>query len=286
MMLEIADLSKTYSNGVHALRGVNLSIPRGLFGLLGPNGAGKSSLMRTLATLQRADGGTIRFDGVDVLREPSAVRRFLGYLPQDFGVYPRVRAETLLDHFASLKGITDRRARRIEVETLLRRTNLWDVRRRRLGTFSGGMRQRFGIAQALLAQPRLIIVDEPTTGLDPEERRRFLNLLSKIGEDAVVLLSTHLVADVRELCGAMAVIDRGAVLVQGTPESLIAELEGRVWSRAVDGEVLDDLPSGATLLATHLQAGRTVARVAHDGPPAAGYETVAPTTWRTSTFGP
>ena len=280
-MLEIANLSKTYANGVQALRGVSLSIPRGLFGLLGPNGAGKSSLMRTLATLQRADGGTIRFDGLDVQREPAAVRRLLGYLPQDFGVYPRVRAETLLDHFANLKGITDRRARRIEVESLLRRTNLWEVRKRRLGTFSGGMRQRFGIAQALLAEPRLIIVDEPTTGLDPEERRRFLNLLSKIGEDAVVLLSTHLVADVRELCRAMAVIDRGEVLVQGTPESLIAEIEGRVWSRAVTGDpeasgITEGLADGATLLSTHLQAGRTLARVACDRSPGPGFEAVAP----------
>lgn len=275
-MLTIRNLSKTYSGGVRALRGIDLTIPRGLFGLLGPNGAGKSSLMRTLATLQDPDTGSVRLGEIDVLRDKKAVRRILGYLPQEFGVYPRVRAETLLDHFASLKGFDDRGERREAVERLLRLTNLWSVRQRRLGTFSGGMRQRFGIAQALLGRPELIIVDEPTTGLDPEERRRFLNLLSKIGEQAVVLLSTHLVADVRELCGSMAVIDRGEVLVTGTPEVLVAELEGRVWSRVVEEGEVEQLPSEATLLSTHLNAGRTLARILCSTSPAPGFEATPP----------
>lgn len=223
-MLKIENLSKTYANGVHALRGIDLSIHRGLFGLLGPNGAGKSSLMRTLATLQEADSGSVWFGDIDVLNDKPAVRRILGYLPQEFGLYPRIDAETLLDHFASLKGIADSSQRRQAVESLLRLTNLWQVRRQKLGTFSGGMRQRFGIAQALLGQPELIIVDEPTTGLDPEERRRFLNLLARIGEQAVVILSTHLVADVQELCGAMALIQKGRVLATGTPAELLAQL--------------------------------------------------------------
>ncbi|MEM1205154.1 MAG: ABC transporter ATP-binding protein [Acidobacteriota bacterium] len=275
-MLTITNLSKTYANGVHALRGVDLSIPYGLFGLLGPNGAGKSSLMRTLATLQEADTGTATLDGLDLLNDKPAVRRILGYLPQDFGLYPRIDAETLLDHFADLKGIAGKRERRAAVERLLRLTNLWDVRKQKLGTYSGGMRQRFGIAQALLAEPRLIIVDEPTTGLDPEERRRFLNLLARIGESAVVILSTHLVADVRELCGAMAVIQKGRVLAQGTPEALITQLDGRVWRTPMDGDDLDALPNSATLLSTQLRSGRTVARVESDVQPGPGFEAVAP----------
>lgn len=269
-MLQIENLTKTYDNGVRALRGVSLSMPRGLFGLLGPNGAGKSTLMRTLATLQAADGGTARLDDLDLLHDKHAVRRILGYLPQDFGLYPRIDAETLLDHFATLKGISSSQERRAAVEELLRLTNLWPVRRRKLGTFSGGMRQRFGIAQALLGDPRLVIVDEPTTGLDPEERRRFLNLLAKIGRRAVVILSTHLVADVRELCGAMAVIDQGRVLARGAPREMIAELEGRVWQKlATEEEVetgrLEGAGSAAILLSTHLEAGQTVARVLSPG---------------------
>ncbi|MEM7588100.1 MAG: ATP-binding cassette domain-containing protein [Acidobacteriota bacterium] len=260
-MLRIENLSKTYANGVQALRGVNLTLPHGLFGLLGPNGAGKSSLMRTLATLQEADTGTAFLGELDVLNDKPAVRRLLGYLPQDFGLYPRIDAETLLSHFARLKGLRERRQRREVVESLLRLTNLWRVRKQKLGTFSGGMRQRFGIAQALLGDPQLIIVDEPTTGLDPEERRRFLNLLARIGEDAVVILSTHLVADVRELCRAMAIIDRGRVLLEGTPSELVARLEGRVWRAEIEEPELDQLGDGVTLLSTHLNAGRTVARV-------------------------
>ncbi len=276
MQLTVDRLSKTYPNGVHALRGVNLSIKPGLFGLLGPNGAGKSSLMRTLATLQAADAGSVRFGEIDVLEDKQAVRRLLGYLPQDFGLYPRIGAETLLDHFASLKGIRSARERKATVQSLLEVTNLWRVRKQNLGTFSGGMRQRFGIAQALLGDPRLIIVDEPTTGLDPEERRRFLNLLARIGERAVVILSTHLVADVRELCAEMAIINQGTVLTQGAPSALVAELEGRIWRKGIEGDELDALPASASLLTTHLLAGRTVARVEHQTSPGPGFEQVAP----------
>ncbi len=260
-MLAISNLSKTYANGVHALRGINLNIERGLFGLLGPNGAGKSSLMRTLATLQTADSGEVRLDDVDVLAEPKRVRRLLGYLPQEFGLYPRIDAATMLDHFACLKGIDDAAERAQSVEALLCLTNLWDVRKQKLGTYSGGMKQRFGIAQAMLGRPQLIIVDEPTNGLDPEERRRFLNLLARTGEDAVVILSTHLVADVRELCAAMAVMDKGRVLAHGEPKAMVAEIEGQVWQREIEPTEADHLADGVTLLSTHLNAGRTVARV-------------------------
>ena len=275
-MLTITNLSKTYANGVHALRGINLSISRGLFGLLGPNGAGKSSLMRTLATLQEADTGTVFLDDLDVLNDKQAVRRILGYLPQDFGLYPRIDAENLLSHFARLKGISNSKQRREAVESLLRLTNLWQVRKQKLGTFSGGMRQRFGIAQALLGDPKLIIVDEPTTGLDPEERRRFLNLLSKIGEDSVVILSTHLVADVRELCSSMAVINKGQVLIQGTPSRLVSELEGRIWRAEVEARDVEQLGDGVTLLSTHLNAGRTVARVESATCPGPEFEPASP----------
>ncbi len=258
-MLTIQDLTKTYPNGVQALRGIDLTIQPGLFGLLGPNGAGKSSLMRTLATLQDADGGSVRFGDLDVLRDKDQMRRVLGYLPQDFGLYPRIDAETLLHHFARLKGVARRGERSDAVERLLRLTNLWPVRRQKLGTFSGGMRQRFGIAQALLGEPRLLIVDEPTTGLDPEERRRFLNLLASVGEQAVVILSTHLVADVSELCRQMAVIRQGEVVLQGDPEQLLERLRGRIWRRT-GGDPGGEPPESALLLSTHLHGGRTVAR--------------------------
>ena len=275
-MLRIENLSKTYADGTRALRGIDLEIPRGLFGLLGPNGAGKSSLMRTLATLQDADEGTAFLGDLDLLRDKSSARRCLGYLPQDFGLYPRVDAETMLHHFASLKGIRTRAQRRESVERLLRLTNLWQVRKRKLGTFSGGMRQRFGIAQALLGDPRLIIVDEPTTGLDPEERRRFLNLLAEIGERAVVLLSTHLVADVRELCGALAVIQRGQVLEKGAPAELVAALEGRVWRAKMPTDRFDGEGQGARLLSTHLDAGATVLRVECGSRPGPEFSSVPP----------
>jgi len=227
-MITIRSLQKTYSNGVRALDDVSLDIPRGMFGLLGPNGAGKSSLMRTLATLQEADGGSATMDdgnggSIDMLREKDAVRRQLGYLPQDFGVYPKVSAEDLLNHFAVLKGLTARGPRRETVEGLLRQVNLWDARKRKLGTYSGGMRQRFGIAQALLGQPRLVIVDEPTAGLDPEERNRFLNLLAAIGDNVVVILSTHIVDDVADLCPKMAVLANGRVQLEGRPADPIGK---------------------------------------------------------------
>ena len=224
-MLSIRNLSKTYANGVHALRGVSLEIPNGLFGLLGPNGAGKSTLMRTIATLQEPDSGSIRLGEIDVLADKTAARRRLGYLPQEFGVYPKVSAEAMLDHFAVLKGVVDRRERKPLVEALLRQVNLWEVRRQKLGTFSGGMRQRFGIAQALIGDPRLVIVDEPTAGLDPEERNRFLNLLAEIGENVAVILSTHIVEDVTDLCPTMAIMNKGQVLLTGRPADAIAALE-------------------------------------------------------------
>lgn len=227
-MLRIEALNKTYPNGVQALKNVSLQIPRGMFGLLGPNGAGKSSLMRTLATLQEADSGKVDFDGVDVLRDKDQVRRMLGYLPQDFGVYPKVSAEELLNHFAVLKGITQKALRREVVEGLLHQVNLWEARKRKLGTYSGGMRQRFGIAHALIGQPKLVIVDEPTAGLDPEERNRFLNLLAEIGEQVVVILSTHIVEDVTDLCQRMAIISKGEVLLADEPLKAIESLQSRI----------------------------------------------------------
>ncbi len=278
MHLDIRQLAKTYPNGVHALDNVTLSIPTGMFGLLGPNGAGKSTLMRTLATLQEADGGSATLVGVaggdiDVLVERDRLRGVLGYLPQDFGVYPKVSAQDLLDHFARLKGLVDSKARRATVEALLERVNLKDVRRQHLGGFSGGMRQRFGIAQALLCNPKLVIVDEPTAGLDPEERVRFHNLLADIASDVVVILSTHIVGDVADLCGALAVIDKGRVLMTGEPEALVARLQGRVWQKAIDKGELDALKAGAQLISTRLASGRTVVRAyGGDGPPAPGFE--------------
>lgn len=275
-MLTIRDLSKTYSNGVAALQGVSLDIPHGLFGLLGPNGAGKSTLMRTLSTLQEADSGSVTFEELDVLRDKGQVREILGYLPQEFGLYPGITAERLLRHFAVLKGITIPGERRETVENLLRLTNLWEVRKRKLGTFSGGMRQRFGIAQALLGGPRILIVDEPTAGLDPEERRRFLNLLSEISENVVVILSTHLVGDVRELCSRMAIIDKGQVLITGEPDRLVAEIKGRVWRKIVDKDEVEGLESSMAVLSSHLVAGRTVIRVASELHPGEGFEATQP----------
>src|SRR5882757_10553747 len=229
-MLEIANLSHTYANGTVALDDVSLSIPRGMFGLLGPNGAGKSTLMRTVATLQEPTAGTIRFGDIDVLAEPARLRKTLGYLPQDFGVYPRVSCYAMLDQLAVLKGITGKSERKSVVETLLEQTNLWAVRNKSIAGFSGGMLQRFGIAQALIGNPELIIVDEPTAGLDPEERTRFHNLLVEIGEEVIVLLSTHIVSDVSDLCPNLAIMNKGRVLVTGTPQQLVASLAGRVWS--------------------------------------------------------
>jgi len=260
-MLRIEHLSKTYSNGVAALKDVTLSIPAGMFGLLGPNGAGKSTLMRTLATLQAPDAGQIHLNEIDVLADTDLLRRRLGYLPQEFGVYPRVSPEAMLNHLAVLKGIGDRAQRSGLVERLLVQTNLWDMRRKNLDTFSGGMRQRFGIAQALIGAPELIIVDEPTAGLDPAERRRFHNLLARIGEDVVVILSTHIVEDVSDLCTRMAIMADGRILVEGEPAALIEKLAGRLWKKLVAPGDVASLRERLPIVSTRLVAGRTEIRV-------------------------
>jgi ABC-2 type transport system ATP-binding protein len=275
-MLEIRDLSKTYGNGVQALKSVSLDIPNGMFGLLGPNGAGKSTLMRTIATLQDPDSGSVVLNGLDVLANKLAARRTLGYLPQEFGVYPKVSAEAMLDHFAVLKGVTSRGDRRAVVEALLRQTNLWDVRKRKLGTYSGGMRQRFGIAQALIGNPKLIIVDEPTAGLDPEERNRFLNLLAEIGENVVVILSTHIVEDVTDLCPRMAIIAQGQVLLSGQPNEAMRSLDGRVWRRTIANAAIDDYKNRFMVLSTRLAGGKTIVHVLSDAKPEDGFESVSP----------
>jgi ABC-type multidrug transport system ATPase subunit len=271
-VLRIQELTHIYPNGTLALDGVSLEVPRGMFGLLGPNGAGKSSLMRCIATLQIPTRGSIRFGDMDVLAEPDALRRTLGYLPQDFGVYPRVSAQDMLDHLAVLKGIAARGERRETVESLLHQVNLWDVRKKALAGFSGGMRQRFGIAQALIGQPSLIIVDEPTAGLDPEERNRFLNLLAEIGEQVVVILSTHIVEDVADLCPRMAIIANGRIVTTGAPLELIAALDGRVWRRTIAKHELEAFRRSHEVIATRLFGGRTVIHVLSDGPPGAGFE--------------
>ena len=274
MQLEIRNLSKRYANGVQALDNVSLTIAPGMFGLLGPNGAGKSTLMRTLATLQEADSGAATLDDIDVLRDKARVRRLLGYLPQEFGVYPKVTAVEMLDHFARLKGLTDAKARKATVDALLERTNLAAVRKQRLGGFSGGMRQRFGIAQALIGNPKLIIVDEPTAGLDPEERVRFHNLLADIGHDVIVILSTHIVDDVADLCPNFAVISKGRVLLSGDPNQSVEKLRGRIWRRVVERSELESVQASLPVISTRLQAGRTVVRVNAESSPAAGFEPV------------
>ena len=274
-MLSIRQLSKTYANGVQALADINLDIPTGMFGLLGPNGAGKSTLMRTLATLQDPDQGSIELDGLDVLKETETVRRSLGYLPQDFGVYPKVSALELLDHFAVLKGLTVARERKEVVAALLQQVNLWEARHRKLGGFSGGMRQRFGIAQALLGKPKLMIVDEPTAGLDPEERNRFLNLLAEIGEQVVVILSTHIVEDVTDLCPRMAIIARGRLLLAGEPGEAIAALRDQVWRKQVSKAALAEYQARFTVLSTRLVGGQPRIHVLSESQPEAGFEQVA-----------
>ena len=278
MRLTIQGLTKTYPGGVRALGDVNLDIGPGLFGLLGPNGAGKSTLMRTLATLQEADAGRVYLDDIDVLRDKKAVRHLLGYLPQEFGVYPKVSAFELLDHLAGLKGIGPQHRRWQEVTALLKRTNLFEVRHRKLGTFSGGMKQRFGIAQALLGNPKLVIVDEPTAGLDPEERERFHNLLADIGEDVIVILSTHIVADVADLCPTMAVIHQGQVVATGDPQQVAAGLKGRLWRKTLSREELAVYERTQAekwpILRSRRLAGRVVVHVEGDGPPDASFERV------------
>lgn len=276
MQLVIRDLSKTYPNGTQALKDVSLAIPAGMFGLLGPNGAGKSTLMRIIATLQEADTGSIQLGEIDVLHQKERVRETLGYLPQSFGFHPKVRAERLLEHFAILKGIVEPGVRREIVESLLRRTNLYDVRKQKVGTFSGGMRQRLGVAVALLGNPKLIIVDEPTAGLDPAERVRFLNLLSEIGQDSVVVLSTHIVEDVEELCRRMAIIDRGRILLEAEPAQAVADLRGRVWSRTVDREALAAIEREQRVISTKLLAGRTIVHVYGESSPGPEFSPVEP----------
>lgn len=264
MQLSIQNLSKTYSNGVHALKNVSLTINQGMFGLLGPNGAGKSSLMRTIATLQEADSGTVMLDKLDVLAQKHEVRKILGYLPQEFGVYPRVTAETMLDHIADLKGITDKKQRKEVVQILLERVNLAKVRNKNLGTFSGGMKQRFGVAQALIGNPKLIIVDEPTAGLDPAERNRFYNLLSEIGENTIVILSTHIVEDVTNLCSNMAIICLGEVIAQGHPADLVESLQGKVWRRSIEKSELNAYRNSFQVISTKLKEGKTQIHVLSD----------------------
>jgi len=274
MELQITGLSKRYPNGVQALKDVTLSIPPGMFGLLGPNGAGKSTLMRTLATLQEADSGSVCLGEIDVLEDKDRVRTLLGYLPQEFGLYPKVSAHDLLDHLAVLKGVVNAKERRPLVEALLRRTNLFEVRHRKLGTFSGGMKQRFGIAQALIGNPKLIIVDEPTAGLDPEERVRFHNLLSDIGEQIVVILSTHIVSDVSDLCRRMAIIDRGQVILEGEPLQLTASLKGKIWRRTIAKDQLPDYQQRLEVISTRRLSGQTVIHVHREEAPDSSFEPV------------
>jgi ABC-type multidrug transport system ATPase subunit len=276
MRLTIERLSKTYPNGVRALHDLSLEIPPGMFGLLGPNGAGKSSLMRTIATLQDADSGRIMLDDLDVLTSKDAVRRLLGYLPQEFGVYPKMSALDMLDHLAVMKGLSSRGERRDTIEAILRQTNLYDVRKKKLGTYSGGMKQRFGIAQALLGQPKLIIVDEPTAGLDPAERNRFLNLLGSIALDVIVILSTHIVDDVRELCTRMAIINKGRVLIEGHPQAAIDALAGRIWRKTIARDELAAYQQRVTVVSTHLVGGQTVIRVDSETRPDASFAPAAP----------
>ncbi len=284
MDLQIRGVTKTYRNGVQALKDVTLTIPPGMYGLLGPNGAGKSTLMRILATLQEPDEGSVRLvnpsesseQSIDVVRQKDEVRKTLGYLPQSFGFHPKARAERLLEHFAILKGIAEPGVRRDVVDSLLQQTNLLEKRRERLGTFSGGMRQRFGVAVALLGNPKLIIVDEPTAGLDPAERVRFLNLLSEIGENSIVILSTHIVDDVEELCSRMAIINKGEILLEAEPAGAIEALRGRIWHRTVSRAELHDLEEEMPVISTKLRAGRTIVHVYGEASPGVAFEPVEP----------
>ena len=276
MELRIHAVSKTYANGVKALNKVSLTITRGMFGLLGPNGSGKTTLMRTIATLQEPDEGSIRFGAVNVLKDKDAVRRTLGYLPQEFGVYPGVSAQALLTHLATLKGITKARERRSVVDALLRRTNLWDVRKKKLGGYSGGMKQRFGVAQALLGSPRLLIVDEPTAGLDPQERNRFLNLLSEVAENAVVILSTHIVEDVSEICTSMAIIKEGRVLHAGAPQEAVDNIRGKTWKKVIEKSELESHDQKYDVISTRLLSGKIEIHVFSAHAPDETFSVVSP----------
>lgn len=277
MELVIDNLTKTYANGVQALNGVSLTIPQGMFGLLGPNGAGKSTLMRTIATLQDASGGSIQLGDLNVLEQHEALRKQLGYLPQEFGVYPRVSAEIMLDHIARLKGLADRRERQQAVEALLQKVNLWSARKRNLGTYSGGMKQRFGIAQALLGNPKLLIVDEPTAGLDPAERNRFYNLLSEIGESTIVILSTHIVEDVQTLCKRFAIICGGEVMYVGTPHDAVKMLDGKIWAKSIPKNEVETYRDQYRVIATNLNEGLLYIRIASDEDPGNGFSVAKPT---------
>jgi ABC-type multidrug transport system ATPase subunit len=273
--LVIENLSKTYPGGVRALSDLSLTIEPGMFGLLGPNGAGKSTLMRTIATLQLPDTGSIRIGELDVLEDPDAVRKILGYLPQEFGLYPNLSAEYVLDHFTTLKGVTAKGERKDLVASLLQKTNLWEAKGKAVGGFSGGMKQRLGIAIALAGSPKLLIVDEPTAGLDPTERHRFLNLLAELGRDIVVILSTHIVEDVRELCSTMAIINRGEVVLNGNPQAVLDEAEGRVWKKRVSRDALSGYERDYSVISVHLQGGEPVVHIWSETPPD-GFESVPP----------
>ena len=274
--LIIKDLTKTYPNGVKALNGINLKITNGMFGLLGANGAGKSSLMRTIASLQKPSAGTLSFNDVDIVDEPANIRQYLGYLPQEFGVYPKVSAEKLLNHLAVLKGVLDTKARKDQVTALLQQVNLYQHRKKAVYTFSGGMRQRFGIAQALLGNPQIIIVDEPTAGLDPEESNRFLNLLSEIGENVIVILSTHIVEDVLNLCPKMAIMSNGQIISQGNPAELVASIDGKIWSKIIAKSDLEIYKKAFNVISTKLIAGQTQIRVIAENKPEEGFEMIIP----------
>jgi ABC-type multidrug transport system ATPase subunit len=274
MQLTITNLNKTYGNGVQALKDVNITINQGMFGLLGPNGAGKSSLMRTIATLQEPDTGEIFLGDINVLTQKDEIRKTLGYLPQEFGVYPKVSAINLLNHIAVLKGITNSSERKNVVEALLQKTNLWDARKKNLGGYSGGMKQRFGIAQALLANPQLIIVDEPTAGLDPAERNRFLNLLSELGENTVVILSTHIVEDVKELCSDMAVFNKGEILFKGSPDDALTNLKGKVWTKRIKKDELSEYKTNFKVISEKLIAGNPIINVLADQNPDGSFEAI------------
>ena len=276
IVLKIRNVSKLYSNGVQALNNVSLTIPPGMYGLLGPNGAGKSTLMRILATLQEPDEGQILFGDLDVVKQKEELRKTLGYLPQEFGVYKSQSAENLLNHFAVLKGITNKSTRKDTVEALLRQTNLWDVRKQKLGGYSGGMRQRFGVAVALIGNPKLMIVDEPTAGLDPAERVRFLNLLSELGENSAVILSTHIVEDVSELCTRMAIINKGEILLEAVPLQAVKELEGKIWRRILDKQEYAKVEKEHDVISTKLLAGQTVVHVYSEKEPGDNFISVEP----------
>jgi len=276
MELRIEDLSKSYPNGVRALDNVSLTISSGMYGLLGPNGAGKSTLMRTIATLQEPDTGQIHLGDIDVLRQKQELRKSLGYLPQEFGVYPRTSAQDMLSHLALLKGIVDARQRKATVEALLQRTNLWEHRKKALTGFSGGMRQRFGIAQALLGNPQLLIVDEPTAGLDPGERNRFYGLLSDIGENVIVILSTHIVEDVMELCTNMAIIHQGKVLFAGAPADAVKGLQGRIWQKTIAKTEMKEYEQRYKIISNKLIAGKPLIHIHADQSPGDGFQPVSP----------